>query len=166
PAISGTTIAEAFVARALAHPSDVAAADDQTGVITYGRLLAGTLTLSQRFTGLAETDVGLLMPSSVAGDMALLALLLAGKVPVMLNWTTGPANLEHAVKLLKLRHVVTSNQFIDRLEEKVVAAVKTGDTQLICLEDVREGIGRWELLRTLWATRLRPGRVRAQVPKL
>ena len=47
--IEGDTLAEAFVTRALAHPNDVAAADDLTGVLTYERLLVGALTLSRRF---------------------------------------------------------------------------------------------------------------------
>jgi long-chain-fatty-acid--[acyl-carrier-protein] ligase len=166
PAIRGATVAEAFVTRALAHPGDVAAADDQSGVVTYRRLLAGTVTLSRRFAGLDQTNVGLLMPSSVAGDMALLALLLAGKVPVMLNWTTGPVNVAHAVKLLELRHVVTSNQFIDRLEEKVVSAVKSSGAQILCLEDIRRGMGKWELLQALLEVRLRKGRIRSQVPRV
>jgi hypothetical protein len=34
-----------------------------------------------------------LLPASADGDLAFLGLLLAGKVPVLLNWTTGPAGL-------------------------------------------------------------------------
>src|SRR5262249_32925216 len=45
PAILGDTIAEAFVARALACRKDPAAADDLAGVLTYERLLVGTLVL-------------------------------------------------------------------------------------------------------------------------
>jgi long-chain-fatty-acid--[acyl-carrier-protein] ligase len=144
----------------------VAAADDQAGVLTYGRLLAGSLALSRRFHGLPGTNVGLLLPASVAADMSLLALQLAGKVPVVLNWTTGPANLEHACRLLELRHVVTSNVFIDRLEENLVKAVKSSGAQCVCLEEVREGIHKRELLWTLLGVRLRPGQVRRQVPKV
>jgi long-chain-fatty-acid--[acyl-carrier-protein] ligase len=166
PAIEGETIAAAFVAQALAHPGDVAVADDQAGALTYGRLLAGALTLARRFGGLPGKNVGLLLPASVAGDMALLALQLAGKVPVVLNWTTGPANLAHAAKLLELRHVVTSNQFIDRLEEKAVKALQDAGAQYLCLEEIREGMRRRELLGALLTVRLRPGRVRGQVPKV
>jgi long-chain-fatty-acid--[acyl-carrier-protein] ligase len=166
PEIIGETIAEAFVARALAHPSDVAAADDSAGVLTYGRLLAGAVTLSRRFTGLQGTNVGLLLPASVAGDMAFLALQLAGKVPVVLNWTTGPANLDHAVRLLKLEHVVTSNMFIDRLEENVVKAVKDAGAQFVCLEEIRQAIRRRELFGAMLTVRLRPGKVRGLVPKV
>ncbi len=165
PEIHGDTIAAAFVARALAHPADIAVADDQAGAITYGRLLAGSLALSRRLAGLPGTNVGLLLPASVASDMAFLALQLADKVPVVLNWTTGPANLEHAVRLLELKHVVTSDVFTDRLEENIVAAVKAGGADFLALEDLRAGIGRWELLRTVAGIRLRPGTVHRQVPQ-
>ncbi|MEI4927246.1 hypothetical protein Q8G50_32525, partial [Klebsiella pneumoniae] len=85
-------------------------------------------------------NVGLLLPASVGCDMSLLGLQLVGKVPVVLNWTTGPANLEHACRLLELRHVVTSNAFIDRLEENLVKGIKNSGAQIVCLEEVREKI--------------------------
>ena len=50
--IKGASIAEAFVTRALLNPSDVAAADDLSGVLTYERLLVGVLTTARRFTRL------------------------------------------------------------------------------------------------------------------
>jgi acyl-CoA synthetase (AMP-forming)/AMP-acid ligase II/1-acyl-sn-glycerol-3-phosphate acyltransferase/acyl carrier protein len=166
PQITGQTVPEAFVAQALAHPSDVAIADDQAGALNYGRLLAGALTLSRRLSALPGTNVGLLLPASVGADMTLLALQLAGKVPVVLNWTTGPANLEHAVRLLGLQHVVTSDQFTDRLEEKVVGAVTGAGAQFMALEDIRAGMSRWELLGTLLTVRWRPGKVRSLLPSL
>jgi long-chain-fatty-acid--[acyl-carrier-protein] ligase len=166
PDIKGETIAEAFVACALSHPGDVAAADDQAGVLTYGRLLAGALTLSRRFASLPGTNVGLLLPASVAADTVLLALHIAGKLPVVLNWTTGPANLEHAVRLLALRHVVTSDQFIDRLEEMVVGAVQKAGAEFMALEEMREGISRRELLWALVAVRWRPSRIRGQLARV
>jgi long-chain-fatty-acid--[acyl-carrier-protein] ligase len=166
PKITGETLAEAFVARALEHPNDVALADDLAGVLTYGRLLAGALALSRRFAELPGTNVGLLLPASVGADTVFLALQLATKVPVVLNWTTGPANLEHAVRLLELRHVITSDHFTDRLEERIVGAVESGGAAFVALEEIRKGIGNWELMRTLIAVRLRPGSIRANVPRV
>jgi long-chain-fatty-acid--[acyl-carrier-protein] ligase len=158
--IQGETLAEAFVNQALTHPDEVAAADDVAGVVTYGRLLVGVLALARRLTDVPGTRVGLLLPASVACDAALLALHWAGKVPVMLNWTTGPAGLAHAARAMSLTHIVTSQAFLDRTGTQVEG------TQPICLEDVRKGIGRWELLRTLLAVRWWPGRIRRQVPKV
>ena len=158
PAIKGDTVAEAFVNRALANPGDVAAADDTAGVVSYDRLLAGALSLSRRFAPLPGDHVGLLLPASVACDMAFLALQLAGKVPVVLNWTTGERNLAHAVGLLNVKQVVTSERFLDRARIHIECA-------RLCLEELDEGIGRAEKLRTLLQVRLLPGTVRGLVPR-
>ena len=153
------TVAEAFVARALADPNDVAAADDLSGVLTYRRMLVGVLVLARRFAPLPGANVGLMLPASVACDVAFLALHLAGKLPVLLNWTTGPAHLAHAARLTDLRHVVTSRAFLDRVH------VAIEGVEYVYLEDLRKGVGRVEQLRTLLTVRLFPGRVRRRVPR-
>lgn len=153
-AVLGETVPEAFLARALLHPKDVVAADDRAGVLTYERLLVGGLTLAERFRRLPGENVGLLLPASVGGDLAFLALHLAGKLPVALNWTTGPAALGHAVALTGLAHVVTSKAFIDRTRLEVPGAA------FVFLEDVRASAGKLELLRRLLAVRYLGGAVR------
>jgi acyl-CoA synthetase (AMP-forming)/AMP-acid ligase II/acyl carrier protein len=156
--VHGETIAEAFVARVVAHPRDVAAADDVAGVLTYERFLVGALTTSRRFAELPEANVGLMLPSSVASGVAFMALHLAGKLPVVLNWTTGPANLAHAVRIMGLKHVVTSRRFIDR------TGIRSFGAEFLFLEDLRQGFGRIELLRTLLGVRLFSGRIRKRLP--
>jgi acyl-CoA synthetase (AMP-forming)/AMP-acid ligase II/1-acyl-sn-glycerol-3-phosphate acyltransferase/acyl carrier protein len=159
-AILGETVAEAFIGRALASRQDVAIADDLSGVLTYERLLIGVLTLSRRFAALPGCNIGLLLPASTASDMAFLALHLAGKLPVLLNWTTGPANLAHAVRLMQVTDVVTSRRFLDR------SGVVLEGVRYQFLEDLRQQVGRLEVLRNLLAVRLRPGSIRARVPRV
>jgi long-chain-fatty-acid--[acyl-carrier-protein] ligase len=159
PDIVGDTIAEAFVHRALACRKDVATADDLAGVVTYERVLVGAEIMAGRFRKLPGTNVGLMMPASVGADLALLGLYLAGKLPVVLNWTTGPANLEHAAQLMKLGHVVTSKAFIDR------TGIEVKGTEYVYLEEIRQGVGTWEKLRTLLGVKWFSGSVRARVPK-
>jgi len=154
------TVPAAFVERALANRGDVAAADDLAGVVTYERMLVGALAMADRFRKLDGDNVGLLLPSSVAADIALHGLLLAGKLPVVLNWTTGPGNLAHAAKVMGLKHVVTSKTFVNR------TAVEVAGTQYVFLEDVKASMGSFELLRRLLGVRWFPGSVRAAVPKL
>ncbi len=148
--ILGETIGEAFVTRALRSRRDVAAADDRAGVLTYERLLVGARVMAERFRAFDEPNVGLLMPASVAADIALMGLHLAGKLPVVLNWTTGPTNLEHAVALMKLKRVVTSKAFIDRTNIVVPGA------EFVYLEDVRKSVGKIELLSRLLGGRWFP----------
>jgi long-chain-fatty-acid--[acyl-carrier-protein] ligase len=158
--IVGDTIAEAFVRRALANPKDVACADDLAGAMTYEKLLVGARTMARRFVSLPGTNVGLMLPSSVACDVALLGLYLAGKLPVVLNWTTGPANLAHAARTMSLTHVVTSRAFLDR------SGVTVEGIEYVEMEALRKQVGRWELLRALLGVRFFPGRTRAALPQV
>jgi long-chain-fatty-acid--[acyl-carrier-protein] ligase len=156
----GTNIGQAFVNRALAQRGDVIVADDISGPLTYGRLLVGVTVLARRFADLPGANVGLLLPASVAADTSYMALLVAGKVPVLLNWTTGPVNLEHAARLMNLSHVITSRTFIDR------TAIKVEGAAYIFLEDIRQKIGKVELLWTLFQVRWLPGRIGRRVPQV
>jgi long-chain-fatty-acid--[acyl-carrier-protein] ligase len=157
--ILGDTVAEAFVNRAQRNPREVAAADDMAGVLTYERLLVGALAMSRRFAALPSANVGLMLPASVACDTAFLGLHLAGKLPVILNWTTGPANLAHAARLMELTHVVTSRAFIDR------TAIEIEGVEYVFLEELRKEMSKVELLLTLLTVRWLPGRVRKHVPR-
>jgi long-chain-fatty-acid--[acyl-carrier-protein] ligase len=163
PAVLGETVAEAFVTRALRNRRDVAVADDLSGVLTYERLLIGSILMSKRFSMIDATNVGLLLPASVAGDVALLGLHLAGKVPVVLNWTTGSANLAHAVESMGLTHVITSQKFVDRLRANKVTLE---GVRLLYVEGLRADVSRFETLRTLLAVRRLPALVRAHLSKV
>ena len=156
--ILGDTIAEAFVARAQRNPRNVVAADDLAGAVTYERMLTGALAMSRRFAALPAANVGLMLPASVACDTALLALHLAGKLPVVLNWTTGPGNLAHAAHIMDLTHVVTSRAFIDR------TGIEIEGVEYLHLERIRNEMSKFELLRTLLMVRWMPGHVRKLVP--
>ena len=160
-AVLADSIPEAFVARALANPGDVILADDMAGALTYRRMLVGVLLMARRFATLPGDNVGLLLPASAACDIALLALHLAGKLPVVLNWTTGPANLAHAAEVMKLKFVVTSKVFVDRTGVKV-----GGGAEYLFLEQVGRGIGRFEKVAALLKVALFPGSVRKRVPRI
>lgn len=148
--ILGETIPEAFVRRALASPKDVAVADDLAGALNYEKLYIASTAMAARFRDLPGENVGLLLPASVAADLAFLGLHLAGKLPVALNWTTGPANLEHAAKLMKVSRVVTSKRFIDRTQ------IAVPGTEFVFLEDIRATMGKFELLRRMLRFRYLP----------
>ena len=157
--LRGDTVPAAFVEHALAHQKDVIVADDRMGVLSGERLLVATLTLSSRLREIDASKVGVLLPASAACDVALLALHLAGKLPVVLNWTTGPANLAHAARTLGLSKVLTSRAFADRLGVRVEGA------DYLFIEDMQSTIGKYELAADAAArARWRPGSVRRAVP--
>jgi len=159
PDVLAETLAEAFVRRALKTPDDVAVADRMSDVLTYRKLLVGTRLLGRRLGKLPGDAVGVLLPASVAADVVFFALHQFGKLPVMLNWTTGPANLAHAVAALGIQRVVTSRKLIDRLGIEVRGA------DYVFLEDLRAGVGKLEAAATLAGTYLLPGRLLRTLPQ-
>ena len=159
-AIPAPTILEGFVRQAIAHPNEAIPCDDLSGVVTYARLLTGARLLGKRFAALPGDAVGLMLPASVAADTAFMALLLANKLPVLLNWTTGPVNLNHAAKVMGLKRVITSRKFIDRV------GVQIDGAEYAFLEDLRKDIGKLESLATLLGIRLFPRAQLAAVPKI
>jgi long-chain-fatty-acid--[acyl-carrier-protein] ligase len=152
------TILEAFARQALKHPREAAAADDLSGVVTYERMLLGSRLMAKRFASLPGEAVGLMLPASVAADTAFMALLWARKLPVLLNWTTGPVNLNHAAKTMRMERVITSRKFIDRV------GVNIEGVEYVFLEDLRKEIGKFEALATLMTARFLPGTLLAGLP--
>ena len=61
-----------------------------------------------------QQNVGLLLPSTVAGALTTVAATLAGRTCVNLNYTVGKAGLESAVRQAHLRTIVTSRKFIEK----------------------------------------------------
>ncbi len=153
------TMAEAFVRRALKKPNDVAVADRVSGVLTYRKMLVATELMARRFAAMSGDAIGVLLPASAAADIVFFALHRVGRLPVILNWTTGPANLAHAVASLGIRHVITSRKLIDRLGIEVRGA------DYVFLEDLRAEIGKLEALAALLGTYVFPGRLLRHLPQ-
>lgn len=154
----GTTVAEAFVRRAIERPEQVATADGVSGALSYRRLLVASGLMARRFATFSEDHVGVMLPASVAADLVFFGLHLAGKVPVMMNWTTGPANLAHGIRVTETRRIITSKKLVDRLGIDVVGA------DYVFLEDLKAGIGKGEALRALAAATLMPQRRLDRLP--
>jgi acyl-[acyl-carrier-protein]-phospholipid O-acyltransferase/long-chain-fatty-acid--[acyl-carrier-protein] ligase len=83
--------------------------------------------------------IGLLLPNVNATPVAILALWWLGKVPAMLNFSSGIPTMLACTELAGLKHLVTSRVFLERARLNVDAFIKTG-VNVIYLEDVRAGI--------------------------
>jgi acyl-[acyl-carrier-protein]-phospholipid O-acyltransferase/long-chain-fatty-acid--[acyl-carrier-protein] ligase len=95
---------------------------DTTGMeLTFGRTLIGARLLASwvRRRTAGESMVGVLLPASVGGALANIAVSLAGKVPVNLNFTSGPDATRSAITRCGIKTILTSRVFLSRagLEE-------------------------------------------------
>lgn len=143
----GTTLQEVFFHSCERNGNAIACADLLSGTLSYKRLKIAALTLAEVFRKLPTEHVGVLLPSSVGAYLVVLALLCAKKIPVMLNWTSGTRALDHADALTRFSTVVSSDRFLDRLENADLGKV---EDKLLLLEDVRTKI-RWkDKLKGIW----------------
>ena len=135
-----------------------AMADSSGKELTYGKALAGSLALARwiRRRSRAERDpermLGIMLPASVGGVLANIATLLAGKVPVNLNFTAGAEAVASAVEQCQIRTVLTSRLFL--------AKAKVAQPEGCCfLEDVMKEITPAMRAGMLAAGLLLPARV-------
>ncbi|MCH9613286.1 MAG: Bifunctional protein Aas [Chlamydiia bacterium] len=144
---TGSTIQEAFLHICERMGSATAIADQNSGMLTYKRLKLGALLLAKKIREMPGDYVGILLPSSVGAYLTLIAVLMAKKLPVMLNWTAGVRTLNYSQKLLGLRTVITSRKFLDRVEDLDLGVL---EEKLVFLEDVKASITFGDKLRALF----------------
>lgn len=133
----GETIQEVFLQSAMRHGSLTATLDNLSGPLSYSKLKIGALVLSKKFQTLPGERIGILLPSSSGAYLTILGVLLCGKVPVMLNWTAGVKALDHCVELSEIQSVITSEKFLDRLENADLGKV---ESLLYRLEEIRQTV--------------------------
>ncbi|MCC7009416.1 MAG: AMP-binding protein [Acidobacteria bacterium] len=140
-----------LIASARRHWSSLAVADSTGQRLTYGRMLVVGFALARALARLTagQTNVATLLPASVGAAVANLALLLAGKVPVNLNFTAGPDALETCIRQADIRTILTSRRFLEK-------AGLPAHPSMVYLEDVRERIGLSDKLAALAQARLAP----------
>ena len=81
-----------------------------------GFLLAAAFMLSKRLSGwTSKPRVGIVFPPGLGGYIANLAVVLAGKVPVNLNFTLGPSGVEACLKKADIDCLLTTERVIEKM---------------------------------------------------
>jgi acyl-[acyl-carrier-protein]-phospholipid O-acyltransferase/long-chain-fatty-acid--[acyl-carrier-protein] ligase len=138
------TLFEALVAARKTRDTGKPAIEDPLGSkLSYKTLIVGAQVLGAKLApmlpGQGET-VGVLLPNSAGVAVTFFALQTIGRVPAMLNFTAGPANVVAACTAAKVSVVLTSRVFVEKGHfENLVAAIE-GVAKVIYLEDVRASV--------------------------
>jgi acyl-[acyl-carrier-protein]-phospholipid O-acyltransferase / long-chain-fatty-acid--[acyl-carrier-protein] ligase len=143
-----------FVSAARRHPRRFAMSDARVPKLRAGAALTRTLFLGRRLKEhwRGQTQVGILLPPSVAGALVNFAALLAGKVPVNLNYTASNQILASCAHQCNLRTIVTSKAFLEKVNLQV-------PVEMILLEDLAAGARLGEKLLAVWMTWTYPTRM-------
>jgi acyl-[acyl-carrier-protein]-phospholipid O-acyltransferase/long-chain-fatty-acid--[acyl-carrier-protein] ligase len=94
---------------------------DASGVaLSPLKFLAAIFAFSQTLKSVLKDceRVGVCLPTSVGGVIGLLAVLMLGKVPVLINYTASPEGLDYMVEHSNITHVLSSSLFMRKLKGK------------------------------------------------
>ena len=79
----------------------------------------------------SDSYVGVLLPNGTAAVKSLLAILMADKTPVPLNYSTSQEVLDRSIEKAGIRLVITGREFLGKIR------VNPGDIG-VCIEDIEE----------------------------
>ena len=148
------TIFDALIDASRIHGTHSAVVEDiERSPVNYRRLLMGSHILGRRiakFTGQGER-VGVFLPNSVGTVVTFSALQAFGRVPAMLNFSTGAKSMLSAIAAAKIKTVLTSRRFIELGQLEDVAAALSKNAELFYLEDLRASIGTVDKIAGLLA---------------
>ncbi|MBV9331348.1 MAG: AMP-binding protein, partial [Alphaproteobacteria bacterium] len=143
----GKPIFHALVdARAKFGGSRPALVDGDERVLSYDDIVRGALALGHALKkGTRQGEVvGVMLPTGAASVVAFFALSAYGRVPAMLNFTGGSSGVTSAIRTAKVRKVITAHRFVDiaKLDDLIAETAKS--TEIIYLEDVRDGLSLYD----------------------
>jgi acyl-[acyl-carrier-protein]-phospholipid O-acyltransferase/long-chain-fatty-acid--[acyl-carrier-protein] ligase len=146
------TVFDAVVEAAEIHGAGRTAVEDPvTGELSYRRMLAGARVLGRHLAQLAGPGeaVGVMLPNANGAAVTLLGLMSAGRVPAMINFTAGEANILAACKAAQIKAIATSRAFVEKGRLDALAAAVGQQVPIVYLEDLRAKIGTVERLAGL-----------------
>ncbi|HEX7485776.1 MAG TPA: AMP-binding protein [Vicinamibacterales bacterium] len=133
---------ETFIRTAKRNEKKTAIVDRATNQrVTYKAVLLRALILAEKLKSCNEGFVGIMVPTSAACVYAILAVLISGRTPVMINYSTGAAdNCLEAQGRLAFRTILTSRALLDRINCPVLDG-------MICLEDLSKTVNTLNKIR-------------------
>jgi acyl-[acyl-carrier-protein]-phospholipid O-acyltransferase / long-chain-fatty-acid--[acyl-carrier-protein] ligase len=148
------TVIEALIEAAELHgPGWLAIEDPVSGQLTYKRLLMAAAILGRKLMPFAPEGrtLGIMLPTSNGAVVTLLAVMTAGRVPAMINFTAGAANILGACRAAQVDTILTSRVFVEkgRLEHVIEQIAKV--IRVVYLEDIRASVGPLDKLRGLFS---------------
>lgn len=116
-------------------------------VVRFDQVLAAAATLSRVIRKETQKPrVGIILPPGAGGLIANVAVFLAGKTPVNLNFTAGRASIESAIRQSDIDRFLTADILVRKMQNFPWPPTK----QLILIERIlprmKAQIGKWLLL--------------------
>jgi acyl-[acyl-carrier-protein]-phospholipid O-acyltransferase / long-chain-fatty-acid--[acyl-carrier-protein] ligase len=148
------TVARRFLRQARRSRRRLKIADSSGTELTGGRTLLGALAfrsvLRREVFQADEKNVGILLPPSVGGCLANVALALDGRTSVNLNYTMADNVINYCVRKAGVKHVLTSRKFLEKRPVALEGA------EWVYLEDIKQKVSAFDKLRAVVQAHVTP----------
>ena len=126
--------------------------DIQRKPLTYGRIVMGSFILGRKLADATpgEKTVGVLLPNAGATLVTIFGLQAFGRVPAMLNFSTGAVNMAAACAAAQVKTIITSRRFVEagNLEDDVSCSPSAAASSISKTFAVK-----WARRQALWPLR-------------
>jgi acyl-[acyl-carrier-protein]-phospholipid O-acyltransferase/long-chain-fatty-acid--[acyl-carrier-protein] ligase len=138
-----------FVRMAKKYSKKLAIIDKTLGTkVPYSRALIGALILSSKYEKYDKGFIGIMIPTSAGCALATVAALMSGRIPVMINYSTGAENnAKYAQKKCKFKTIITSKALLEKINCPVIDG-------MVLIEDIMAGITTGEKLKAALKSKL------------
>ena len=141
-----------FVINAKKYAGKMAIIDRTTEKnVTYSTALIGALILSSKFKAYDEGFIGIMIPTSAGCALATVGALMSGRIPVMINYSTGAEeNARYAQWKCKFTTIITSKALLEKIRCPVIEG-------MVMIEDIMQSVTAGEKIRAALKSKLPAG---------
>jgi len=149
-----------FVRMAKKHAKKLAIIDRTTEKrVNYSTALIGALILNSKFKKYDEGFIGIMIPTSAGCALATVGALMSGRIPVMINYSTGAeANAKYAQTKCKFKTIITSKALLEKINCPVIEG-------MVMIEDIMASVSTGEKLKAALISKLPLGVVLNSIHK-
>ncbi len=127
--------------------------------VTYERALIGALILSKKFKKYDEGYLGIMIPTSAGCALATVGALMSGRIPVMINYSTGAENnARYAQQKCNFKTIITSRALLEKIECPLIDG-------MILIEDIMKSVSTGDKLKAALKTKLPVGAILNSIHK-
>ena len=132
-------ILENFIAEFTKNKDEYFAWDASSGTLTRKSFFLKAAVVSQLIKARVKGKyVGIMLPALQATTLLIIASYMAGKIPVMLNWTVGHKVLTYCADLTDLEVIITASTFYEKVKEQIPEEISS---RLMLLDKEVKNIG-------------------------
>jgi acyl-[acyl-carrier-protein]-phospholipid O-acyltransferase / long-chain-fatty-acid--[acyl-carrier-protein] ligase len=121
--------------------------------LSYAKLILGAQVLGRKLETFAPPGgaVGVMLPNSAGVAVTFFALQSIGRVPAMINFSSGAASIKACCRAAQVSVILTSRSFIDKARLAGVVGDLGASLRIVYLEDIRGGLSLTDKVAGIFA---------------